>query len=191
MQQESGNDAARSRAAARALLERSFAVYLVFVALLAVLLAVGLLAGPEPPVISDPEKAKSYPAMMRMLLVLLFFAATIINLGVQWAARILAARRYRRLDAYPAARTVVAAQWVTFAVYGLFVGLALYYRLRVGGERVVFAAAVAGAALASLYFLKVPRYLLTGVYVSGPEQEGGRPGGPGEDAGEGPGGAAC
>jgi hypothetical protein len=113
--------------------------------------------------------ARAVPAAARPgmlvegLLVLLFIAATIIGLGVQWTAAIIAARRYVRRNPYPAALVVAVSQCMIFALYLGVVGFVLYFRLRAGGAALALIPAVA-SILAGLYFLRLPDFLTKGLY---------------------------
>jgi hypothetical protein len=116
---------------------------------------------------ADPRARALLPA----LLVLLFFAATILNLGLKSAARIVAARRYNRENPLPAARVVAASQAAAFAIYALVVAFVVYRRVALGGG--AHALVPAGAAiLAGLYFLRLPSFLHRTLYAPpGPPED--------------------
>ncbi len=168
--------AEESKQAARGILRTTFAVYLCFAGIIVLLMVAGLLSNAEDSRIGDAQKAGKHAYLLKTLLILFFFAATITNMGIQWAAKILAGRVYKRADMYHAAFVVAASQWVAFGIYALFAAMALYYRLAAGGPRKVFAIAMAAAALASFYFLRIPKYLLVGLYAV--EETGEDPGTP-------------
>ncbi len=149
-------------AAARLILDRTFIAYLCFSGALLAAMTLGLVLAPEAP--RSPE-AKKYGEFLKGLLVLLFFAATVINLGIRWAAKIAAARRYRRNKPYRAALTVAFAQWLCFGVYGLFEAAAVYHRVAVAAPRKVLVIATLATIFASFYFLKIPKYLLKGIFA--------------------------
>ncbi len=104
-------------------------------------------------------------------LVMLFLAATVLNLCIQWMANIMGARRYSRDDPVRAALVVAASQYVILVVYASVVGMVLFYRLRAGGEMKALVPAVA-SVLACAYFLRLPDYILQGLYG----RDGGREG---------------
>ncbi|MCD6405781.1 MAG: hypothetical protein J7M19_08135 [Planctomycetes bacterium] len=155
-------------AAARLILDRTFIAYLCFSGALLVAMTLGLLPSPEAP--TAPE-ATRYGELLKGLLVLLFFAATVVNLGIRWAGRIAAARRYRRSKPYRAARTVAFSQWLCFGVYGLFEAAAVYHRLAVAAPRKVLVIATLAAIFASFYFLKVPKYMLKAIFTPSQHNE--------------------
>ena len=125
---------------------------------------VGLFLGPPAPSGPETERSRNTGEIMKSLIVLLFFSATIIDIGIRWSAKIIAARRFRRADLRPAARAFAVSQLMCFGVYFLFFATVFYYRITVGRRHVLVIATLA-AVLASFYFLKIPRYLLSAVFT--------------------------
>jgi hypothetical protein len=150
-------------AAARQILNRTRTILFVFALASAAVLIVGLLLPREagrPP--AGP--AASRVGMLLRLWVLMFFAAvTVVSAGLRWAAQIVAARRYKHADVYPAALVVAASQWAALLAYGVFEAAALYSRLSLHGGPIEFALAVFGAVGASCYFLRPPSWLSKGL----------------------------
>ena len=167
-----GERAAVSAAVARRILNGTFIVFVVLAGILVVLMAVGLTweGGQTPP--ESARRTEETASVIKVLLVLLFSSATIINLGIRWAGRIMAGRRYRRHDIRHAARAFAVSQWACFAVYGLFFAAAMYHRIAAAGQKGVLVVATLAAVLACFYFLKVPVFLLRAVF-SPPESPGG------------------
>jgi hypothetical protein len=148
----------------RRVFNRTFAVFVAFSVVYVLLMTIGLFTRPAAPV-DDARRAEQITLMTRVLVVLLFFSATIINLGIRWTGRIIAGRRFRLSDPRRAVRAYAASQVACFAVYALFFAAAFYHRMAAAGEKVVFVAATLAAVLASFYFLRVPRYLLSAVFA--------------------------
>jgi|GEM_PF-3460889 len=158
------------KGAARGLLNRAFSAYVGFAVVSGLVLAAGLILPHKQFSGASAAKLLRAAGLLKMFLVALFFGATTINLGVQWAATILAGRRYRHSDAYPAARVVATSQWICLGVYGLFEAAVLYYRLGLAGDRIAFFTAIAAAAVASYYFLRLPSFLHRRVFGKGEAQ---------------------
>ncbi len=116
-------------------------------------------------------------AVLGALLVFLFFAATIINLGITWAARIMAARRYSRDNILPSCVVVALGQAACLAAYACVVTFVAYYRVAAGGQRSAVIPAVV-AVLAGLYFLRLPGFIHRALYA--PPGGKGNAGGGGE-----------
>jgi len=160
-----GEDA--SRGAARAVLRRSFRIYLYFLAFSGVVLVAGLTV---PPMVFTPgpaERAARAERLLALFLAVMFVAATIVNAGIRSAARIVAARRYRRADVYPAAVVAAASHWASLGVYAVVEAAALYFRVAAHGSAAVFVASVVIPAAAAYHFLRLPRFLTKGVFETG------------------------
>ncbi len=140
--------------------------WLFLVAVLLAVMATGLVAGGGDPGFDDPERAREAADTLKMLIVLLFFAATLINIGSHWSGKIVAARRFQRSDLTPAAWAFAVSQVICFVVYFLFTLAVFYYRVAGAGEASVMIVATLAAIFASFYFLRMPRYLLNSVFAS-------------------------
>jgi hypothetical protein len=152
--------------------DRTFVVFVVFACVLVALMTCGLYFGMSAPLPSDPvdaEKVERGRRMARVLVVLLFFSATIVNLGVRWAGKILAGRRFKKVDPRRSARAFTTTQLVCFGSYAAFFAAVLYYRLAYSGEKGPLVVATAAAVLGSFYFMRVPAYLLSIVFA--PDEE--------------------
>jgi hypothetical protein len=158
--------------------DSTFAAFVAFSVILIMLMTWGLIWGPPEIVAEEGSKQKETNDFLKILIVFLFFSATIVNLGIRWSARIIAGRRYRRSDLRPAAAAFAVSQVVCFAVYGLFHGAVLYYRFASRGDKSVLVVATLAAVLASFYFLRLPSFLLHSAF--GPQA--GREGDPGKEA---------
>lgn len=164
------NDQAHRRAARR-ILNATFLVYVGFAVVVLVAMAVALPGAGARLSQTASEQAGRRIQLARILLVLLFFSATIVNLGVRWAAKIIAARRWKDDNPYPAAFAMAFAQWICFGVYGLFEAVALNHRIAAYQPRKVIIIATAAVLLAALYFLRVPPYVLRSVFAPPPQGE--------------------
>jgi len=143
---------------ARAVLRKALLIC-VAVSCMAVLALAAAFAAPAR---SVPAAAR--PGMLTVgLLVLLFIAATIIGIGIQWTAAIVAARRYTHRNPYPAARAVAVSQCAILALYVAVIGFVLYFRLKAAGTPLALVPAIV-SLLAGLYFLRLPDFLSKGLY---------------------------
>lgn len=171
-----GREASRAtadeaRRGAESILNRVFAAWVATAGVFLVIMVAGLFLSPGRSAFGQTEDGQGTASMMKALIVLLFFSATIINIGIRWSAKIIAARRFKHADPRPAAHAFAASQLMCFGVYFLFLATVFYYRITVGRPHVLVIATLA-AIPASFYFLKVPRYLLTAVFAP----EGAAPG---------------
>ncbi len=157
------------RNTAVASIESARRVFVIFLVVAALAVVAGLTLPTRPLGILNVEAGERVANLLEMFLVTLFFGATLMCIGVAWAARILAARRYTRSNPYPSARTVAVAQYACFAIYALYVAAAVYYRLRLGGGAFEFTAAVAAAAGGAYYFLRLPTFLHRRLFGGGEE----------------------
>jgi len=159
------SQASSSRQAAIRIFNSTFVAFVVFSCILVALMTWGLVWGP-PDIQPEPDsKAEKTNDVLKILIVFLFFSATIINLGIRWAARIIAARRYDKTNLRPSAVAFAVSQLVTFGVYGLFYATVLAYRLVSAGQKTVLVLATVGAVLASFYFLRLPSFLLHSAFA--------------------------
>lgn len=158
--------------AAKRLLRRTFVAYVVFALLSAVALATGFIM-PAP----ETHAEAGTRNFIEGLLIMLFFSATIIGLGLQWTANIVAARRYNHDNPYPAASVIAGSQLVVFAVYAAVVLFVVYYRMRGGQPRAIIPGIA--SVLAGIYFLRMPAFLLQGLY-SRKDKDGPARGGTGQ-----------
>jgi len=150
-------------AAARQILNRTRTVLFMFALASTAVLVIGLLLpwdASRPP--AGPA-ASRVGMLLRLWILMLFASATVVCAGLRWAAVIVAARRYRHANAYPAALVVAASQWVTLLAYAVFEAAALYSKLALRGGQIDFALAVFGAVAASFYFLRPPSWLSKGL----------------------------
>jgi hypothetical protein len=166
-----------AKSAASGALRRTMVIWFIFAAVSALVLVSGLLLPARDLQGLTPSYAARMRGIFRIFLAMLFVAAAITCVGIQWAATILAARRYkaRGLDAAVSALSV--SQWVCFAVYVLFEAAALYHRLGFAGGWLEFIMAVASAAFAVYYFLRLPSFLLRRLSDAA-QKDGGAPGAP-------------
>ena len=72
------HDAPQARLEAQAIFNRAFVALVVFAGLALGVMAIGLAANPRAVNISDPQKAEQTSNVLKSLIVLLFFSATII-----------------------------------------------------------------------------------------------------------------
>jgi len=156
--------AREARRSAERIFNRVFVAWMVTAAVFVALMITGFFLGYGKQDLLETAKGQRTSSLMKALVVLLFFSATIINIGVRWSAKIIAARRFKRADLRPAARAFAVSQLVCFGVYFLFLLAVFYYRVAGAGQRGVLVAATVAAVLASFYFLKIPRYLLSSVF---------------------------
>lgn len=173
---QTGPDEARQEA--ENILNRVFKAWMATAGVFLVIMVVGLFLGPDKPALGQAGGEQDRGDMMKALVVLLFFSATIINIGIRWSAKIIGARRFKRADLRPAARAFAVSQLMCFGVYFLFLATVFYYRITVGRRHVLVIATLA-AIMASLYFLNVPRYLLSAVFAPDEAAPGDAEGGEG------------
>ncbi len=161
-----------ARGKAVRMFDSTFAAFIAFSAVLILLMAWGLIWGPPEIVAEEGSKQKETNDFLKILIVFLFFSATIVNLGIRWSARIVAGRRYKRSDLRPAATAFVISQLACFVIYGLFHAAVLYYRFASHGDKSVLVLATLAAVLASFYFLRLPSFLLHSAFGTRISAEG-------------------
>ena len=147
------------RLAAARILRLNLTIYLSCGCLSLGLLLLGLFFPLLSPPDIPPYAVARLKGLLRIFLAMFFVAATIICIGIQWSAAILAARRFREHNFPLAVRTLALSHWLCFSLYALFDLAALYHRLSVGGSYLELLMAAAAAAFATYYFTRLPAFL--------------------------------